>query len=464
MAAAATKSSSDQLQHPQRPPLSESMENIALAKSAFKCEEHLFSRFKEAGENSIPCLDESGQHTSLRKQSAVKMSLSKKCFFVCFMSYDSSGEAVLYSIWSVPLSVLLGDPNESPRKCEKLEFLHSWAHRYESFGRSCIALGTRLYYLGGEDRDDRNSFTPFSGYFLSHDLLYFDLCEMQNQCSCSSYSFGYMVHRLPRMQSGKAKPIVVEIGGKLYVLAGAPYNCDSIPNPSFEVFDPCDNSWSTLESPPLLVRSSKYFVGGNREHLSFVVIGNRLCVSSEHASFAYDIMENKWEACKLFDDFRPCYRGLHSSYSFRGNVLGRNPWERNADEIVCGPPFAFAGGAILYDEDILICVEPFSYPVIAYQMVDGKVFRKQELLPEIIPRTSFFSLVQLGEGYFCYTYSMDPKEDDEPNLSIVSFEVSKVGGVVKDDGAAKFLEVRVMRKLKQRIELDFFSPEYSFTF
>lgn len=54
---------------------------------------------------------------------------------------------------------------------------------------------------------------------------------------------------LTPMGSAKPSPIVVEIDGLIYVLAGT----HGVPDPFFEVYDPCTNTWCGLDFPPSLV-------------------------------------------------------------------------------------------------------------------------------------------------------------------------------------------------------------------
>ena len=115
---------------------------------------------------------------------------------------------------------------------------------------------------------------------------------------------------------------------------------------------------------------------------SYVVIDRKLCVSNGHFSCAFDTGTKKCESCELFRDY---YNGAGSKKKkckekkFVDSWLGEYPPVKKKN---CGPPFPFAGRAILY-VDILLCHVPlFDACVVAYQMVDGKVKKNSTLVGE----------------------------------------------------------------------------------
>ncbi|KAL3506645.1 hypothetical protein ACH5RR_032027 [Cinchona calisaya] len=467
-AAAATKSSSDQLQHPQRPPLSESnpdMENIpSMAQSAFKLDyprldnltlleinssmENIASMAQGAlDRNSIPHLD---KKCSI-KQKDIEKSLHRKHLLVCFMVSDSPDLPMSYSIWSVPIEGLLTNYWASSTN---LRLLYSWANKHECYRRSFFKMGSRLYFFGGQMRDDVSRCFSCSSVDLSKEVFYLDLSNPTPERDLYRFVLKYP---LKGMQSSKSEPIAVEIGGKLYVLAGPPYS-DPMPNPSFEVYDPCANTWSALKPPPLLVESSQYFHGWTADPLAYVVIGKKLCISSQRASFAYDTVRGRWEGCKLFD-------GLYGRHALRtlwgGNVFG------NADEIRCGSPFAFQKGAIIYDGDILICAGTPPFLAVAYHLYFGKAVKKQGLVLENnAPNKSCDYLVHLGGGFFCCMYQMDSKNkvEGKSKFSLVTFKISKLSGALKSDPKSNFLYGEVVSRSNHKIHVGRpFVPIFSFT-
>ncbi|KAL3505600.1 hypothetical protein ACH5RR_030982 [Cinchona calisaya] len=161
------------------------------------------------------------------------------------------------------------------------------ATSYECSRRGFIKMGTSLYTRHKMLSSSHASLSVNNN--KSKEMFYFNLYSSGTFGDSWFYSF-VRPSLLKEMQSGKSDPIAVEILGKLYVFAGPQYS-----DPTFEVYDPDTNTWSALKSPPLLIKSSKYFHGFTDDPLASVVIGNKLCISSRHASFAYDTVEEKWE-------------------------------------------------------------------------------------------------------------------------------------------------------------------------
>uniref|UniRef100_A0A7N2QZV2 Uncharacterized protein n=1 Tax=Quercus lobata TaxID=97700 RepID=A0A7N2QZV2_QUELO len=58
---------------------------------------------------------------------------------------------------------------------------------------------------------------------------------------------------LKRLSAGKSDPLLVEIEGRLYALAGIAL--EELPSPTFEVFDPSTQQWSPLPPPPFFNRN-----------------------------------------------------------------------------------------------------------------------------------------------------------------------------------------------------------------
>lgn len=185
------------------------------------------------------------------------------------------------------------------------------------------------------------------------------------------------------------------------------------------------NGLTHLKSPP-------FFDFDNYEGFypySYVVIDRKLCVSTRYFSCAFDTGTKKWESCELFSDY---YNGAESGKKKCKEKKYVDSWLEDdlpTKRKNCGPPFPFAGRAILY-EDILLCSVPaFDDCVVAYQMVDGKVKRIQRLL-ENVPSSAFQNIVDLGGGYFCCVLCTGKWDDYKAELSFVTFKVSKIGGDV----------------------------------
>lgn len=351
------------------------------------------------------------------------------------MSPEPANKTMSYSIGSVQLGTLLNQSQADSWTIEKLDLLHYWASMHEHCDGSFTFLGTKLYFLGGHNGKGDSPYIHHCPTKLSRNFFSFNLTKLKNGSPCLS-----VCTPLTSMQSGKSKPIAVEIGGKLYVLAGPPYG-GGIPDPCFEVYDPSSDRWSTLARPPVLDESSKYFHCRSSECPSYVVIDNKLCLSSYNASFSYDIVEDQWEACKLFDGF--------GCTSFSARFGSWKNVRAISEKIEGGRPFPFRGQAIVYNGDILICAAYCPFLAIAYKMHNGKVVSEQLLLPEIEIESPFKSFVHLGGGYFCCIYAIYGK--DETHCAIVTFEVSKLDGVAKDDVNAEFLRARLVTRCRLKL-------------
>ncbi|KAL3515227.1 hypothetical protein ACH5RR_022129 [Cinchona calisaya] len=96
------------------------------------------------------------------------------------------------------------------------------------------------------------------------------------------------IHR----HKGKSYPIVVEVDGLIYVLTGFRL-VDDIPDPSFEVFDPSTNKWTSLETPPFL---NAFSIGNIFPSLMQLLI-KRYMFQIPLCSFAFDTRSGKWETC-----------------------------------------------------------------------------------------------------------------------------------------------------------------------
>ena len=79
-------------------------------------------------------------------------------------------------------------------------------------------------------------------------------------------------------RQGKHRPLLVELGGKLYSLSGKPIYEPAPTNPAFEVFDAVEGTWSPLAEPPFLVLGDPDF---KFAHFSYIVTGTKIFVSNK---------------------------------------------------------------------------------------------------------------------------------------------------------------------------------------
>lgn len=79
-------------------------------------------------------------------------------------------------------------------------------------------------------------------------------------------------------RQGKHRPLLVELGGKLYSLSGKPIFEPAPTNPAFEVFDAVEGTWSALAEPPFLVLGDPDF---KFAQFSYIVTGTKIFVSNK---------------------------------------------------------------------------------------------------------------------------------------------------------------------------------------
>lgn len=348
--------------------------------------------------------------------------LPKKYLGLCLASYG--GSSVSYSVLKF---ISIGSPDQS-LQLQEIQFLSSDDGDCDCFGMACGVVGSNLYFLGGQRREKESSYSGTKGkhagsipryslYDYNPKVFTLDLANSETN----------VASQVGDMLSGMASPLIIVVEGKLYVLAGTPVSM--LPKHPFEVYDPKTNSWDKLPSPPFLGPDSKFFQ--DPQFRAYVVIGNKIHVSTSSSSFTFDTATKKWTPCTLFDE------------DDHHLELRRHPWidirypthfewmtyplNNDKDEQGCGFPFDFDGHAVMYDEDVLICFVP-SKGVVAYKLVGGKVINIQVLKGLKIPLdVTFAYLADFKEGSF---YLLTVSNDDQPKqhcqICITSFQVSKV--------------------------------------
>lgn len=359
----------------------------------------------------------------------------KRVLFLCLMQNPSAKRPVVYSIREISvedmIAGLLG---------EDFKEVYSWGGDEACYGMGCFNLGTGVYFLGGILRYKfPGQLSPYCPTGLSGEVLYIDISPHRASSSC----LPPCPVPLEPMNSGKAFPIILELDGKFYVCANI---CRYfIPKPSFEVYDPCSGEWTPLEVPPFYRTTSVFYTTMIQ---SQVVVGKKICVTTRRASFAYDTVCGKWEACELFSELN----------TYILNHISGPPKCFSSCKTPYGKPFPFLGKAYVYDEDILIGIVPALESVAAYQLVEGKAQRMQAL-PDLhvdnwayVDNRAYDDLIDLGGGFFClmtHKY-FRPDSGDMIELSLVTFEVSKVSEVVGD----QFLRCEAMKPLTRTYYLN----------
>nr|APW84883.1 salt-induced S1 [Halogeton glomeratus] len=107
--------------------------------------------------------------------------------------------------------------------------------------------------------------------------------------------------RIPRMKSGKARAVVEEIGGNLYVLHSrfAYQDIHAQPDIPFEVFDSKIGQWRTLPTPPFFAARTGTVV------YAHTVLGASLVVETSRECFSFDTITEQWSCSETMTSNLP---------------------------------------------------------------------------------------------------------------------------------------------------------------
>ncbi|CAB4287188.1 unnamed protein product [Prunus armeniaca] len=235
-----------------------------------------------------------------------------------------------------------------------------------------------------------------------------------------------------KLHQVKAEPLVVEVGGKLFVLSGG--LLASSESPIFEEFNPCEGSWTTLPDPPDMWRYTSEF-----HYFSCAIVGTKIMVSTPISPvFCFDVAgpnPRQWSVCSAVP------------FPFKGMALVLDSGlDDNCSKIVFG-----------YED-----VPGHGDDIVAYMMFNDNENGYCSWFP-IAPLnllTEFsklvlvggpddtFSFVHLGGGKVCFagscfTPSLDPPVslEEDMNLIVVTFEFSISD---KDSNSARILAVKAL--------------------
>ncbi|KAH0971632.1 hypothetical protein GBA52_023788 [Prunus armeniaca] len=222
-----------------------------------------------------------------------------------------------------------------------------------------------------------------------------------------------------KLHQVKAEPLVVEVGGKLFVLSGG--LLASSESPIFEEFNPCEGSWTTLPDPPDMWRYTSEF-----HYFSCAIVGTKIMVSTPISPvFCFDVAGPNPRQCKIvfgYEDVPGHGDDIVAYMMFNDNENGYCSW------------FPIAPLNLLTEFSKLV-------------LVGG---------PD-----DTFSFVHLGGGKVCFagscfTPSLDPPVslEEDMNLIVVTFEFSISD---KDSNSARILAVKALGSCI--FPLDFASEE-----
>uniref|UniRef100_A0A5B7ASP5 Uncharacterized protein n=1 Tax=Davidia involucrata TaxID=16924 RepID=A0A5B7ASP5_DAVIN len=158
--------------------------------------------------------------------------------------------------------------------------------------------------------------------------------------------------------------------------------------------------------------------------------GHRKEDSRDH--FQVLFKDDSWVPCSLFDGVpgdlhQPWEDPICYELDFYGS--------RN-DQTPCGPPFGFDGQAVLFGDDVLICIVTSEWQVVAHRVLDGKVVQSQSIL-EIADHATAASFADFGQGFFCLVVTVmrfydDDVLDRKSTVSLIPFMVKSGGTELKD--------------------------------
>ncbi|RVW16072.1 hypothetical protein CK203_022542 [Vitis vinifera] len=168
-----------------------------------------------------------------------------------------------------------------------------------SFGARFFMWGSKLYMAGGErtrwDASQEELRRPLGAGFplesraSKRSPLIF-VSDFTTPDSISKFSRANF-----RMITEKPSPIIVEFGGKLYVLSGPSWHYNHpLESPTFEVYDPSLDEFEPLPDPP-------FYIDNNFNSYDCAVAGYCLVKSSIYMlvgnrCYCYRIQDNQWDA------------------------------------------------------------------------------------------------------------------------------------------------------------------------
>lgn len=157
-----------------------------------------------------------------------------KRLYVCLMPIGGISKQMWYSFKSFSIASLIGDSSSEDEDEMKFESVSFKRDPNLPFGMGFICVGDVAYGAGGRayDKETRQVIREK----IRQELSCFSLHDRSVKQKCS-------------MHGGKVCPLLVEIGGFIYVLSGPPYDRD--PREFiFEVYDPLKDEWTHSSKEP----------------------------------------------------------------------------------------------------------------------------------------------------------------------------------------------------------------------
>lgn len=213
---------------------------------------------------------------------------------------------------------------------------------------------------------------------------------------------------LKPLSAGKSDPLLVEIEGRLYALAGIPLMpFEELPSPTFEVFDPSTQQWSPLPPPPFFnLNEPCCFAPWHddaRACFDYVVMDSRISVCGPFSvGYTFDIPTKKW--------FHYLYFGMSPS------------------------PFPFAGMGLMIKlsgrgHKAIIGHDQLDNCLRAYFLHYSYGHCQSVPIPADIPPEFAYcrpNFVHLGDGIICVVMAIVVAEFEELRIFVATFQVSRV--------------------------------------
>ncbi|GMY08294.1 putative disease resistance protein RGA3 [Fagus crenata] len=302
-------------------------------------------------------------------------------------------------------------------------------------GMSCVQLGSKLYFFGGEfdiddqyiDEDVKKKLKNEKRDVFPRDVYIFDL-DTHNISDKPLDKL--LVHGTP-MKSGKASPHAFAANEKIYVV-GSSIEMDISDRSKmkdvnlesfyfFEVYDPESNKWDFLPNPPIGKVETKW--------VGHAVVGSKaLLVASQlgnESLYCFDLRAKQWTK----------YAGLPS---YPGNFSGRIEYVEDAlygcyhSTIAAIAPLAKEEE----EEEVKVEEEEEEEEFKHHRLHGVSTERGMDAIFNVPPQLrSSFSLLHLGNRHFCYLRTGMPPDpingsdyavdDKRLYISIVIFRALK---------------------------------------
>ena len=398
---------------------------------------------------------------SLPSQSAAK---SNKLYVFFCHAYSS----VMYSLYEIevpkplpptPDEATQADEIKNPKKL--LPVLELQTGRYPD-GMSCVSLGSKLYFFGGEfnmdnpyiGEDVKKNFKPSDCDVFPRQLRILDLSDVGAR--------GDELHKLlvdgEKLRSGKARPHAFVAEEKIYVIGSTIESSIShrskllrIKNLEsfkfFEVYDPKVDKWDVLLDPPIGNVKTRWVGHTIVRRTAFLVAwqGGKKCL------YCFDLVKRTWTGASIpfypekfsgrtefvEDTLYGCYRNTIAAIApveetkiekeeKKGKVEGQ---KMEAEKVK-------AKETVEAEEGQGWLLKNLRLHVLSEEMGMDAIFN----VPPQLQSSS--SLLHLGDRKFCYVKSgMPPNSDNDSD------------DVIKDD-RKRFISIVIFQDLGKKYKND----------